>query len=77
MQFYGNASLLLELHVVQHLFGHLSGRNRVCDFQEPIRKRGLAVVDVGYNAEVSDVIHALLDITLSVKIQYSTLVIHK
>jgi len=51
----GNAALTFQVHVVQHLsFGHLYGLRT---FQQSVGQCGLAVVDVGYDAKVSYLIH--------------------
>ena len=51
----GDATFALQVHVVQHLsFGHLYG---VGIFQQAVCQGGLAVVDVGDNAKVADILH--------------------
>ena len=51
----GDAPLALDVHGIQHLIGHLPRRKRPAQPNEPIRQRGLAVVDVGDDGEVADV----------------------
>ena len=51
----GDAPLPLQVHVVQQLALHLPGGNGVALLQQPVRQRGLAVVNMGNDAEVSDV----------------------
>ncbi len=50
----GDAALALEVHGVEHLLHHLALRKRAGDFEQAIRKRGLAVVDVRDDREVPD-----------------------
>ena len=52
----GNAPLTLQIHVVQKLVGHIPQGNRLGLFQNPVRQGGFAVVDVGDNAEVSNLL---------------------
>ena len=49
----GDAALFLQLHVVQHLLGHLAVGEAAASLDQPIRKRGLAVVDMGDDGEVA------------------------
>ena len=43
----GNAPFLFQVHVVQHLALHLPLADSLALFQQPVRQRGLAVVNVG------------------------------
>ena len=52
----GDAALLLDVHVVQHLVGHGALVDTVGQLQHTVRQSGLAVVDVGNNAKVADVL---------------------
>ena len=52
----GDAALLLDVHVVQHLVGHGALVDAVGQLQHTVRQSGLAVVDVGNNAKVADVL---------------------
>ena len=52
----GNASGPLQVHVVQQLVAHLAHADRAGVLQQPVRQRALAVVDVGDNAEVADML---------------------
>ena len=47
LQFDGDAPLLLDVHVVEKLVGHIAGRHGAGALDEPVRQRALAVVDVG------------------------------
>ena len=47
-------ALALEVHLVEHLFGHLAGRDRPGDLKQPVCECALAVVDVGNDAEIAD-----------------------
>ena len=51
----GDATLPLQVHVVQQLALHLPLGNRLTLLQQPVRQRGLAVVDMSDNAEISDI----------------------
>ena len=50
-----DAALLFDFHVVQHLIGHRALVDAVGQLQHTVGQGGLAVVDVGNNAEVADV----------------------
>ena len=56
----GNAALTFQVHVVQQLVFHLTQRDGLCLFQDAVGECGLAVVDVGDDAEVADTGHILL-----------------
>jgi hypothetical protein len=58
VQLDGDAALPLEVHGVQHLRFHLAFGQRAGHLQQAIRQRGLAVVDMSDNAEISDVVDA-------------------
>jgi len=49
--FDGDAAFALEVHGVENLFGHLALREGAGHFQQAVRQRGLAVVDVRDDAE--------------------------
>ena len=50
----GDAPLPLQVHVVQNLVLHLPLRHGVAQLQQPVRQRGLAMVDVGNDGKVAD-----------------------
>ena len=50
----GDAALFLEIHVVEHLAGHLAVGQAAAGLDQPVRERGLAVIDVRDNREVAD-----------------------
>ncbi|GJL84287.1 MAG: hypothetical protein DHS20C02_00620 [Micavibrio sp.] len=50
----GDAALLLELHVVEDLFGHLACFEPATGLDEAVGQRRLAVVDMGDNREIAD-----------------------
>src|SRR5713226_435560 len=52
--FDGDAALALEVHGVEELFVHFALRQRAGQFEETVGKRGLAMVDVRDDAEVSN-----------------------
>src|SRR5207249_3447586 len=43
-------------HVVQSLIAHFALIDRAGDLEQPVRERALAVIDVGNDREVSDVL---------------------
>ena len=51
-----DALLALKVHGVEDLARHLPGIDRVGELEEPVRERGLAVVDVGDDREVAQAI---------------------
>jgi len=53
----GDALFALEVHVVEHLRLHFALVQRVGFLQQPVGKRRLAMVDMGYDAEIADVFH--------------------
>ena len=61
----GDALLFLEVHVIQHLVLHFPGAQSLCQFNEPVGKCTLAVVNVGDNAEVPDIFHKMLFFIIS------------
>ena len=57
MEFYGDPTLLLQLHVIENLVEfHLAGRI-VPLRQKAVSNSRLAVVDMGNDAEITYVIH--------------------
>ena len=53
MRFDRDATLLLEVHRVEQLVFHLTGRDRARAVQQPVGQRRLPMVDMGDDAEVS------------------------
>src|SRR4029453_10482462 len=53
----GDAALALEIHGVEELLGHLALGQGPGAFEKAVRERRLAVVDVGDDREISDVVH--------------------
>ncbi len=47
--------LALQVHRVEHLRAHVAGCDGVRQLEDPVGERGLAVVDMGDDAEVADV----------------------
>ena len=43
----GDATLLLDVHVIKHLLGHFARRQPACLLDQAIRERGFPVIDVG------------------------------
>ena len=60
MRLDGDAALALEIHRVEHLRFHLARLQRAGQLEEAVGERRLAVIDVGDDGEVADVlrIHA-------------------
>ena len=54
---YGYAFLPFEVHRVEHLVLHFTGRQGVGDFEHPVGQGALAMVDMGYYAEIADFVH--------------------
>ena len=50
----GDSSLPLQIHVVQHLFLHLSAGEQARFLNDPVRQRGFAVVNMGDDTKISD-----------------------
>ncbi len=51
----GDALLAFEIHLVEHLLRHVTPRDGAREFQQPIRKGGFAVVDMGDDTKVANV----------------------
>ncbi len=52
-----DAALALQVHRVEHLLGHLAIGQAAADLDEPVRQRRLAVIDVGNDREIADMLH--------------------
>ncbi len=52
----GDAPLALQLHVVENLVGHLAIRQRAAGLDQPVGESGLAVVDMGDDREIADMV---------------------
>jgi hypothetical protein len=53
MRLDGDATLALQVHVVENLRLHLAPGHGACVFQKTVAQRRLAVVDVGDDCEVA------------------------
>jgi len=53
----GDAALALQIHRVEHLAFHLARRQASGALDDAVGERGFAVVDVGDDGEVADVVH--------------------
>ena len=53
----GDAALALQIHVVEQLGLHIAGANSIGELQQTISKGAFAVVNVGDNAKITDVLH--------------------
>jgi hypothetical protein len=54
MAFYGDAALAFEGHIIEDLIHHFSFGDSASGFQESIGESGLAMIYVGYDAEISN-----------------------
>ena len=52
----GDALLAFQVHAIEDLFGHVAIGNRAGKLQQAVGQGGFAVVDVGDDTEVADVI---------------------
>jgi hypothetical protein len=53
----GDATLSLQIHIIQNLSLHILAGHSVSDFQQAVGECALAVVDVRHNAEVAYCFH--------------------
>ena len=53
----GYPTLFLQIHGVQNLSAHLAVLQTAAALDDPVSQRGLAVIDVGNDRKISDVIH--------------------
>ena len=53
----GDTSFALQVHVVEHLGFHVLGGNSISVLQQSVGQGAFAVVDVGNDAEVADILH--------------------
>jgi hypothetical protein len=63
----GDAALALDVHRVEHLGLHLAVGQATTALNESVGQRAFAVVDVGNDREIADVIHASLGATPAVR----------
>jgi hypothetical protein len=59
MALYGNPSLAFEIHIVKRLFLEVSLTHSSSNLEQSIGQSAFTVVNMRYNTEVSDVLHAL------------------
>ena len=57
MRLDGDASFTFEIHIVERLFGELSVGYRSGHLQKTIGQGGFAMVDMGDDTEIADVLH--------------------
>ena len=50
----GDAALLLDVHVVEHLLGHLALGQAAGALDQPVGQRRFAMVDMGDDREIAD-----------------------
>ena len=53
----GDAAFPLELEGIEHLILHLAGFEAAAYLDEPVGERGLAVIDVGDDREITYALH--------------------
>ena len=53
----GDASFAFQIHIVQHLVLHIAALDRLRVLQKAVGQRTLAVVDMGNDTKVSDILH--------------------
>ncbi len=53
----GDAALALERHGIEHLTLHLTRIEPTTELDQPIGERGLAVIDVGDDRKVANILH--------------------
>ena len=57
--FYRNAPFPLDIHRIEHLIVKVPLGNAPASLNQPISKRRLAMIDMGDNAKISNMIHAM------------------
>ena len=55
----GDAALALDIHRVEHLLHHVARRNRAGLLDQPVRQRRFAVIDMGNNGKIADVVEVM------------------
>ena len=55
-----DAALALDVHCVEHLVAELAVGDELAMLDEPVGERGFAVVDMGDDAEIADMLHVRL-----------------
>jgi hypothetical protein len=53
----GDAALTLQIHRIEHLLRHFALRQATAALDETVRERRLAVIDVGDDRKIADVLH--------------------
>ena len=56
----GDAAFTLQVHVVQGLILHIAVGDGAGHLQQPVRQGALAMIDMGDDAEITDVVHGVL-----------------
>ena len=57
LRFDGDAAFFLQIHGVEHLLTHFAVREAPTTLNKAIRQRGFAVINVGDDGEIADVLH--------------------
>jgi hypothetical protein len=60
----GDATLALEVHVVEHLLRHLALRKRAGQFEQAIRQRRLSMIDVCDDRKITNAIRGHEDLVV-------------
>jgi hypothetical protein len=60
----GNASLPFDVHVVKDLVAKLPVSNQAGVLNQPVGQGGFPVIDMGNDAEISDLLHGQFDFSL-------------
>ncbi len=56
MGFDGDATLPLEIHVIEDLRLHVAGSNSVRQLEKPVGQCRLSMVDVGNDGKIADIL---------------------
>jgi hypothetical protein len=64
LAFDGNASLPFDLHVIKELVAKLPVINQAGVLNQTVGQGGFPVIDMGNNAEISNLLHVQVDFSL-------------
>jgi hypothetical protein len=51
-----DAAFLLNIHIIENLRGHFARGQAACRLDQPVSQSGLAVIDMGDDAEIADTV---------------------
>ena len=57
LAFNGNSAFTFNIHGIENLVFKIPVRNNVRHLDKPVGQGGFAVIDMGDNAEISDILH--------------------